>query len=118
MTTEEGHVASQPTGLPWLFENVVVLDLVTWPCMVCRDERPDALIAVAHRPAPWFEDQFPETRMNVRYCTDRADCVTIANAAGTWQPPPGDPAERVRLAAAIKAAEPGPSTEPGPEAPT
>jgi hypothetical protein len=60
----------------------------TWMCMVCRRERPDRFIAVAHRPAPWFEDRFPACRVNVRYCNDRAMCAGIATAPGPWQPPP------------------------------
>ncbi len=88
-----------------------MLHLLTWPCMVCGDERLDDFIAVAHRPAPWFEDQFPETRMDVRYCTDRDDCATIANAAGPWQGPP-DPAVRTELAASIRAWKPDPLADP------
>lgn len=55
--------------------------------MVCGDERPDAVIAVAYRPARGAEEWFPGgVRVNVRHCTDRPQCVTTATAAGSWPP--------------------------------
>ncbi len=67
------------------------LDLasMTWTCMVCHAERPDARINVAHRPIPGREARFPDgARTNVRYCNDRAVCVATATAKGPW-PLPG-----------------------------
>lgn len=55
---------------------------MTWTCMVCGDERPDALISVEHRPIPGLESMFPGTRANVRYCNDRETCI---NGAKEWK---------------------------------
>jgi hypothetical protein len=57
---------------------------MTWTCMVCSDERPDALISVAHRPIPNLESMFPDARVNVRYCNDRPECAGVAHAPGPW----------------------------------
>lgn len=61
-------------------------DRMTWTCMVCGDERPDAQIGVAYRPLRGMEDGFPGTRVNVRYCTDRPACAATAHAEGPWNP--------------------------------
>jgi hypothetical protein len=69
-----------------------VLDFasMTWTCMVCGDERPDAQIGVAHRPIPGHifrtgqPPSFPDARVNVRYCLDRPVCVAEATADGPW----------------------------------
>ena len=66
-----------------------VLDMasMTWTCMVCGAERPDARISVAYRPIRGLEDRFPDgARWNVRYCNDRPDCVVAATAEGVWPP--------------------------------
>lgn len=68
--------------------------------MVCGDERPDLLIAVAYRPVNGYggdttqpnfgrhlANDFPATRWNVRYCLDRSSCVAEATAPGPWSPP-------------------------------
>jgi hypothetical protein len=57
---------------------------LTWTCMVCGDTRPDALIAVAHRPIEGLEQYFPDSVCNVRHCTDRPACVADATAPGVW----------------------------------
>jgi hypothetical protein len=57
---------------------------MTWTCMVCGDERPDAAISVAHRPLRGLEDRFPDARVNVRYCNDRPTCAAAAHAEGPW----------------------------------
>jgi hypothetical protein len=60
-------------------------DSMTWTCMVCGDERPDAVISVAYRPIPGLEDRFPEgARVNVRFCNDRPDCAATAHGEGPW----------------------------------
>jgi hypothetical protein len=58
---------------------------LSWTCMVCGDERPDAAISVAHRPLRQMPERFPEVQVNVRYCNDRAACVSFAHADGPWQ---------------------------------
>lgn len=66
-------------------------DAMTWTCMVCRDERPDARISVAYRPTPGMEDRFPDgARMNVRYCNDRPACAAVAHERGPWVGRPTD----------------------------
>lgn len=57
---------------------------MTWTCMVCREERPDAQISVAHRQVRGMESRFPDTRWNVRYCNDRPHCAAVAQAPGVW----------------------------------
>lgn len=58
--------------------------------MVCGDERPDAAIAVAHRPAPdYITELIPGQTFNVRYCSDRAECAAVAHAEGPWTGRPG-----------------------------
>lgn len=65
-------------------------DTLTWTCMVCHDTRPDEMIQVAYRPMPGFigtrpaADDFPGTRINVRYCKDRPACTEQAIASGPW----------------------------------
>jgi hypothetical protein len=50
-----------------------VLAGLTWICHVCADERPDAVIAVAHGSA-LIADGRTEAGVNVRYCCDRVAC--------------------------------------------
>lgn len=57
---------------------------MTWTCMVCKDERPDAAISVAHRPLAGLENAFPGTRLNLRYCNDRPACIAEALEPGPW----------------------------------
>ena len=57
---------------------------MTWTCMVCKKERPDAKIEVAYRPMRGLENLFPETRVNVRYCNDNLDCIATAHGPGPW----------------------------------
>lgn len=64
-------------------------DSMTWTCMICRKERPDAKVSVAHRPLEGREGQFPDTRVNVRYCNDDQDCIDQATAEGVWPPKEG-----------------------------
>jgi hypothetical protein len=64
---------------------MIDLAQLTWPCMVCRDERPDRAISVAYRTVAGMEDQFPDARWNVRYCNDRPTCAATAHAPGPWQ---------------------------------
>lgn len=52
--------------------------------MTWTEERPEAKISVAHRPLRGMEDQFPGTRVNVRYCNDRPACAAIAHEEGPW----------------------------------
>lgn len=59
-----------------------------WRCMVCGDtDRPFDKIFVVRRPPPadWAKI-IPH--INVSYCNDRPDCVTVAMAEGPW-PLPG-----------------------------
>jgi len=56
-------------------------ELLTWTCMICGEERPDSLINVQHRPVSGQEAAFPETRWNVRYCSDRVACRAAAEQA-------------------------------------
>lgn len=60
------------------------MDALTWTCMVCRDQRPDAVISVAYRPLKGMETSFPGARVNVRYCNDRPECVAYAHGDGHW----------------------------------
>jgi hypothetical protein len=57
---------------------------LTWTCMVCKDERPDRFISVAHRHLRGMEGRFPETRVNVRFCNDRVECIEKATRTGVW----------------------------------
>lgn len=57
---------------------------MTWTCMICKADRPDAQISVAYRPLAGMEDMFPEARANVRFCNDNPDCIAEANAPGPW----------------------------------
>lgn len=57
---------------------------LTWSCHVCGDERPDAVIGVAHQPVPGMEGWFPAAHWNVRYCLDRPTCVLVA-ARPNWR---------------------------------
>lgn len=66
-----------------------------WTCMVCHDKRPFTHVGVAHRPLLGSEDGFPGTRVNVRYCLDREECATAANADGPWDPADAPLAEEV-----------------------
>lgn len=59
-------------------------DRLTWPCMVCGDERPDRAISVWHRQVKGAENRFPGIRFNVRYCNDRISCATVASQPGVW----------------------------------
>lgn len=59
---------------------------LTWTCMVCGEERPDAMISVARHPVPGLEEWFPATRTNVRYCNDRRACTVKAYEEGRWKP--------------------------------
>jgi hypothetical protein len=65
-------------------------DVLTWPCMVCGEWRPDALISVAHR----YIVHFPESTFTVRYCNDRPECVAFATADGPWAGRPERAPER------------------------
>lgn len=58
---------------------------MTWTCMCCGDERPDAAIAVAYRPLKGMEHMFPGARVNVRFCADRPACAAHAYAEGPWE---------------------------------
>jgi hypothetical protein len=60
------------------------LRTLTWTCMVCGDERPDAVISVTHRQLRGLEEQFPAARWNVRYCNDRPQCAAAAHEPGPW----------------------------------
>lgn len=62
------------------------LDRLTWVCMVCGDERPDAQIAVRHRLLKGMEREFPRARVDLRYCQDRASCSAVAAEQGVWPP--------------------------------
>jgi hypothetical protein len=67
------------------FENM------TWTCMICGAERLDGKIDVAYRPIKGLENQFPQARMNVRYCNDNYDCIAQAHGPGPWpQEAPND----------------------------
>lgn len=53
---------------------------LTWTCLVCGQERPDAVIGVTYQPVRGLEHVFPDTvRFNVRHCTDRPVCCLIAS---------------------------------------
>lgn len=51
---------------------------MTWTCMVCGDERPDAAISVAKRDLSNDGQIVPGATFNLRYCNDRADCTEKA----------------------------------------
>jgi hypothetical protein len=59
---------------------------MTWSCMVCKDERPDAAISVVHRPVAGMEDMFPDARLNLRFCNDRPGCIETAHQPGPFTP--------------------------------
>lgn len=87
-----------PGGAVRAVPGSTVIDLGTWPCMVCGDERPDALISVAHRPIEESGRRPGEAALgqwNVRYCVDRPKCVAVATAPGPWRgrPQPTTPDE-------------------------
>lgn len=70
-------------------------DPLTWTCMVCGTERADPDIRVAYRPIKGFEEAFPHSRTNVRYCRDNPDCIDWALGNHTpngrfdpWEGPP------------------------------
>ncbi len=85
-----------------MFGSTEWFDALSWTCMVCGEERPDAQISVAKRPVPGLEDMFPSpdeladpqnldkfagrAYANVRYCNDREDCSRIAHEDGPWDP--------------------------------
>jgi hypothetical protein len=59
----------------------------TWTCMVCGEDRPDAQISVAYHRVAGLEQMFPDTRVNVRYCSDRPDCMgKAASSNSVWNP--------------------------------
>jgi len=53
-----------------------VLDDLTWICMICGDERPDAMIGVMSRPIDFGNDVV--ATLNVKYCVDKVSCQTGA----------------------------------------
>lgn len=57
---------------------------LSWKCDICKEERPDAAISVAHRPLRGMEDMFPATRFNLKFCNDKAACIEQANKPGPW----------------------------------
>lgn len=71
----------------------MILDENTlWRCMICGLRRKDAKISVHHRRIVGFEDQFPASRANVRYCNDDLHCTAIAKEDAPWdlsKPLPG-----------------------------
>lgn len=52
------------------------MDKLTWTCHICKEERPDAQIAVMKHPLIINGQQVAE--QNVRYCSDRPACATGA----------------------------------------
>lgn len=54
---------------------------MTWKCMICGDERPDAQISVAQRHG---EGKWEGFIWNVRYCNDRTPCITSAHKPTGW----------------------------------
>lgn len=52
--------------------------------MVCKQERPDDRISVAHHKVPGMENLFPEARTNIRYCNDDPTCATLAHDEELW----------------------------------
>lgn len=70
---------------------------VTWPCMVCRRERPDDRLCVVHRESlHQIDDPGMVVRMGgplywrVRYCNDNPACAAYAHAPGPWTGAPAD----------------------------
>lgn len=57
---------------------------MTFTCMICGDERPNDMISVAYRPLRGLESQFPDARVNLRYCNDRVNCTATAHGPGPW----------------------------------
>ena len=57
---------------------------LTWICDICKQERPDAVIQVVHRPLRGMEDRFPDARFNLKFCTDNAECIAEAHSLGPW----------------------------------
>lgn len=60
---------------------------LSWTCMVCGQRRLDARISVAHVPISGMESQFPEVRINVRYCNDNNSCRNGAFAYNPMRTP-------------------------------
>ncbi len=56
---------------------------LTWSCMVCGDERPDARVSVAHMRFAALEDH----QVRVRYCNDRSACRSVIGRTEVWPPP-------------------------------
>lgn len=54
---------------------------LTWTCHVCKEERPDALIAVATQDTSQkYGLPIGTMKTNVRYCRDRPSCIAAATA--------------------------------------
>ncbi len=49
---------------------------LTWTCMICGAERPDANISVITKPLFLLDDQ--EYEINIRYCNDMPGCLAHA----------------------------------------
>jgi hypothetical protein len=54
-------------------------ELLTWPCHICKRERPDHLIGVVHTDLS-AERALPAGTLsqNVRYCIDNKTCTEAA----------------------------------------
>lgn len=52
------------------------MNLPTWKCHICKEERPDDKISVYQRPLLMGEPGREITiTMNIRYCNDRQECI-------------------------------------------
>lgn len=58
---------------------------VTWTCMVCGVERPDAFISVRRREVEHNGKIVPGVPYNQRYCNDRPDCTAYASTPGPYR---------------------------------
>ncbi len=67
---------------------------LTWSCMVCGEQRPDAQISVrkilyrrvGYAGNPAVDSRMVQLQVNVRYCNDRASCAGVTRTAEHWPP--------------------------------
>lgn len=52
---------------------------LTWTCHICKEERPDSFISVRKNRLTMESDV--TVQENIRYCNDRASCITGSKTA-------------------------------------
>ena len=60
---------------------------MTWNCMVCGAERPDAAISVRVREVEHEGRIMPGASYNQKYCNDRPACIAAAAEPGPYRIP-------------------------------